>query len=315
LRPELASWGPKQRYYKPPVVLVLDRAAQTPGHLLVAQTYFEPSLMGPDDVPLGGGRFAESWNVYTLHREFLGQRLAAPPGDLAGKVREAAEGPLHHPPAGSLLFLFRQLELELGCFYAAAAVWRLMEEQEAPEFRAADPAAPEDGQERPGVLAGLAPRGELARELQAMGLALPADWPERAAADLFLLAAPAGERQRLAAAAPEEAGWELPVRLFWLRDGKPVNHARAEATVTDYMGFPKVMVGGRIGGECPADPQWQAMFRWVGEDGRLLASQASSLRRLPTGELGFWAVFPVEGPPRPNVPLQLRLSLFTTQNG
>lgn len=311
----LAAWGPKHRYYNPPALLVLGSNRLLPHHLLAAQTYYDPALRGPDDVDLPGGRFAQPWNVYTLHNGFLGRRLEAWGQEPAERVLAASRGRLQEVEPTSLLFLFRQMELELGCFYSVAAVCRLMEEHQA---LAGQPGAPQAAAgpalEGPGdVLANLPSRPELAGHLAKLGLTLQEGWEKAAAADLYFLASPAGERQRLAAAGEELERWQVPVSLFWLKDGKPVRHSRREAEVTDYIGFPKVMVGGRIDLDPPSGENWHAMFRWVDDQGGLLPSQACSLSRDSQGGFRFWAMFAAEGPPAPNVPLRLRLSLFALQ--
>jgi hypothetical protein len=128
LNARFAGWGPKRRYYNPPVVLILslpdDRS------VFVSQIYGDRELEGPDDVPLGNhlAGFAEPWNCHTLSRNELGLLLGeAEPGVAESVLRrcEQADSPLR---AGSLAWFFRQMEVETGFFFARQSTGTLMAE-------------------------------------------------------------------------------------------------------------------------------------------------------------------------------------------
>ncbi len=67
VKSELGGWGPKNRYYNPPLVLVLKQGGYT-DTVLVSQIYDDDTFFGQGDVHLGKNivGYAESWNLYTL---------------------------------------------------------------------------------------------------------------------------------------------------------------------------------------------------------------------------------------------------------
>jgi len=145
LHSRLAGWGPKSRYYNPPLVLILTRPDETT--VLVAQIYGDHALAGPGDVffpPTPGLQgFAEPWNCYTLGEGDLGLLLgeveAAVVSTVLGEM-EKTEAPLQ---PGSLLWFFRQMEVETGYYFASQANNRLMTAHESepcsPLLRYSDP--------------------------------------------------------------------------------------------------------------------------------------------------------------------------------
>lgn len=126
----LAGWGPKSRYYNPPVVLVLSLPdAQS---VFVCQTYCDKKLAGPDDVPLESGLagFAQPWNCYTLRREDLGLYLGTVSAQVVERVWQQSEQEQCAPQPGSLLWFFRQMEVETGFFFSQRAVTMLLEQHD-----------------------------------------------------------------------------------------------------------------------------------------------------------------------------------------
>ncbi|AJY69786.1 hypothetical protein RW64_09360 [Geobacter sulfurreducens] len=134
-RKRLGGWGPYDRYYNPPLVLVLQ--LQDNGQTIrVAQICAEEDLKGDDgaDVWLDDSiGFAESWNVYSVHR-----------GDLNVCRGEVDETPVfqvlaqpHSPsPANDihpLIRSFRELEVQVGAFVAMRAMPQVMAAVESPE--------------------------------------------------------------------------------------------------------------------------------------------------------------------------------------
>jgi hypothetical protein len=107
-----AGWGKKGRYYNPPLVLVL--AAYPDKRVEVMQLYDDFSMAGPDDFMLGPAfqLFAETWNRYTLEPDMLGWCY----GTIAPGVLERCRAYSAAPEVeqGSLIWFFRQLEVECG---------------------------------------------------------------------------------------------------------------------------------------------------------------------------------------------------------
>ena len=115
----LAGWGPRNRYFAAPVVLVI--ATADPNTLSVVQTCGEELLAGPDDVLLDNGLtgFAQPWNRYALKRQQLTFHLGSVTPTCLARLLAAEP---HAEPAitpGSLLWFFRQMEVETGCYFAS----------------------------------------------------------------------------------------------------------------------------------------------------------------------------------------------------
>ncbi len=128
----LGGWGPRNRYYNPPRILVLKLLTDPAPAAVVAQIHAESLLQGPGDVDLGTGLgFAESWNTYTLALADLGPLQTIVPGDLTARILASAdaEGPELDPDA--ILFYFRQLELAVGSFVACRSLEKLLAGLEA----------------------------------------------------------------------------------------------------------------------------------------------------------------------------------------
>lgn len=121
IAPHRAGWGPKSRYYAPPVVLIT--AAIDQDTLAVVQTCGEMLLAGQDDIPLDQGvnGFAQPWNRYTLKREQLAHCLGTVSSTCVTKILKAMEQPESSMEAGSLLWFFRHMEVETGFFFACQA--------------------------------------------------------------------------------------------------------------------------------------------------------------------------------------------------
>ncbi len=130
----LAGWGPKSRYYNPPVVLVLS--LPDAHSVFVCQTYGDQDFAGLDDVPLGSdiAGFAQPWNCYTLRQEDLGLYLGNVAAQVVERVWQQSEQEQCAPQPGSLLWFFRQMEVETGFFFSRRAVVLLMEQHERALF-------------------------------------------------------------------------------------------------------------------------------------------------------------------------------------
>lgn len=310
LRPGLDGWGPKERYYNSPVVLVLQIGPQLPNGVLVAQTYHDPLLSGPDDLSLGPRRFAQPWNVYTLHRRDLHHSCGQVDPALAQQVLAASRGAFASLESTSALHLFRQLEIELGCYFASAAVFALLEEyrNQTGEADRDDPSA-----SLPQVGAGLpdlwAEQPHLRADLLALGLEVPAAVGQARAADLYFHAAPPATELPLAASGAENQR-AVPVVAFGQQSGRPNAWQLLEAQVTDHVGAPQLMVGGRFNGALPPGGPWRIEFGWLDQEGGLVRSQNHLVAPGGARAPRFWAVFPTRENGVPQWGNRLRIRLF-----
>lgn len=128
LQPQLGNWGPKKRYYNPPMVLVLE-SRRNDRFCLVAQIHNNANFIGQGDIILPGypQLQAESWNTYTLRQSDLNRYW----GMVELSVVEAIKAEstiVSEINERSLLDLFRQLEVETGFFFSAQAVDDLMDQ-------------------------------------------------------------------------------------------------------------------------------------------------------------------------------------------
>lgn len=317
LDPGLAAWGPKYRYYNPPVVLILELSQSLPNGVLVAQTYHDPALMGQGDVAITRFRFAEPWNLYTLHRENLGCLHGEIDQKTVRLVWEAGQKAAPQEPEWSPQFLFRQMELEAACFFSAGAVQTLMAEYEnaavsqgtvsaAVDYPLAEGRAPlslawerEAPDDLPACLAGL-------------GLKAPPAAQLAAPSDIFFLAEPSARKMALAAADADSASL-VPVLAFRLQEGRPVSFEYLRARLTDLVRSPRLVLGGKLTSFLEGGDRWRAEFRWRGEDGKLLKSRADGFTCPESEPASFWASFPVDAAKVDNVVQRLYVRLFSMQ--
>lgn len=128
-RGQLGGWGPYDRYYTAPLVLVLQ--LQDSGRTVrVAQVCSEEMLQGDDgaDVWLGGNiGFAESWNVFSVHRENLRVCREKVGKTLAAEVLAKSHILPNKVQLTPIIRQFRELEIQVGAFMAMQALPRVME--------------------------------------------------------------------------------------------------------------------------------------------------------------------------------------------
>jgi hypothetical protein len=313
LAPGLGGWGPKRRFYNPPLVLILREGLHLANGVLVAQTYHDPLLQGEDDVPMDPHRFAQPWNIYTLHRDNLGAPQGQFGPEAAERVLKASQNQPPRLDQGSALHVFRQMEIELGSYFASAAICALMEEYQTLAEEADTAQAPLDVPEQTQA-AGALPESwpdpsALGADLAGLGLELPAGKEGVAAADLYFLATPPLASLPLAAAGLDSS-WEVTAMALALCEGRPTSCCMLDALVTDYVGSPQVAVGGRLSTPLPAGEPWRAQFRWLDEAGRLVESRAGVLTEGEDGLPRFWALFPLAEEGDPALGLRLRIRLF-----
>lgn len=127
----LAGWGEKNRHYNSPAVLVLDVLENTMADVL--QVYDDPLLQAEDDIPLDpkSSLFAETWNRYTIRLQDLHLYFGRVDDALLVQCRESCEAvgkkagsteELTKIEQGSLLWFFRNLEVETGFFFARQSI-------------------------------------------------------------------------------------------------------------------------------------------------------------------------------------------------
>ena len=141
---KMRGWGEKNRYYNPPVVLITGTIAdygfavvQIYDDILLA-SQDDVLLLGPDDGELIG--FAQPWNRYSLHRGNLDICLGRVTESClhavtclleVGKAMEQEQKTA--PKQGSLLWFFRNMEVETGWYFSRQAMGDLMDSYGAAE--------------------------------------------------------------------------------------------------------------------------------------------------------------------------------------
>jgi len=242
----LAGWGPRERYYNPPLVLVLEYPRDMPGAVRVAQVYDDPCLAGPGDVPLEEGLFAESWNTYALRIEDLESAFGFVDET---KLREVLNAQATDPPSpeeGTILDAFRRLEVEVAAFFALQALSDLMDRRELGPL------------ER---IAALFPDGESLK--RALAEEEPGiRWPEEVADPRVMLAHARLAKERLPMAAAGEEEW-ISANMAVL-DGEVL---RLEAVFCEIRHFSlqgnALVVGGKV--LPPPTGRTEITGRWVKE--------------------------------------------------
>jgi hypothetical protein len=122
VKTSLGGWGEKARYYSPPIVLVL--AVMENSMVQVMQIYDDATMAGDDDVKLGPAidGFAETWNRYSLKSSDLSFSYGVVPTDVLETCLSSVTNTPKMIEQGSLLWFFRNMEVETGFFFAHQAV-------------------------------------------------------------------------------------------------------------------------------------------------------------------------------------------------
>ena len=147
----LAGWK-DGLYYSPPLILVLELNEPRFNTALVAQTFHDITLAGPEDLILTaeqtgcGELFVQSWHIYTLNAD----HLEPPSGQIAQEIFEGVKRMTKNPddlPDWALMpapltehdprKYFRELEVETGYFFASQSVGRLIGDLEPHRIRIA----------------------------------------------------------------------------------------------------------------------------------------------------------------------------------
>jgi hypothetical protein len=126
-----AAWGPRNRHYNPPRVLLLNAIEGSKG-FIASQLFSEKALMWQGDVWLSEALgFAEAWNTYSVHADMLESCWGEVSKSVLTDVCRAAEKDWESSPEGSLLHSFRQIEVSVASFFSMQAVAQLAAEHEA----------------------------------------------------------------------------------------------------------------------------------------------------------------------------------------
>ncbi|WP_148045714.1 hypothetical protein [Desulfosoma caldarium] len=137
----LSDWGPKNRYYNAPLVLVLESLPELPSVFRVALVHDFPDLAGPLDVAVAPGIFAEPWNTFACRNVHGECPVLSVPASVLHEVQQRAQPPcesLHaedtfpNNPQQAFLSAFRRLEIEVASFFAQRILEDLMVFQENP---------------------------------------------------------------------------------------------------------------------------------------------------------------------------------------
>jgi hypothetical protein len=148
IRPDRACRR-KGFFYNPPGVLVLKKSTGVKDGFRVAQTYHDTCLAGPGDLVLNetqtsaGTLMVECWNTYSMKGLFLGPVVGGVPDEVLDAARRMEKDPDNLPSWAEkpmpmeehdVRLYFRELEVEVGYTFAAAAVSEIMEELERPRL-------------------------------------------------------------------------------------------------------------------------------------------------------------------------------------
>ncbi len=271
LRAETGGWGPKCRYYNPVLVLVTDVVSANAVH--VCQIYDDSTLAGPDDVALGReyAGFAEPWNCYTLASRDLGPAFGTVSGKTVDKIKVQAHKPMA-PRPGSLLWFFRQMEVETGYFFAKKSVEHLLEAEERGHISFQDIPLMYDFRE------------ELLADLRRFPLVLP-DRTDLSFQEILADTMPADELLPLAAA--ENSPADTTALLFTVDNGKICKVEAAPITVTACEDDGETL---RLTGSSPlwARSEYEWIFHW--REGEQIIASLPGLHGADQGV--FWAAFP-----------------------
>lgn len=133
LDPALAGWDESHRFFRPPVVLLLERIPVGSGWS-VSQLYSDKTLLREGDVELADRfGFAQGWNCYTIREEMLGCCLGGVTAGELARTIEARSSDFRAAARDETITMFRQLEVQVGSRVALPAVLTLAAEYEAAE--------------------------------------------------------------------------------------------------------------------------------------------------------------------------------------
>jgi hypothetical protein len=280
VNPELGGWGEKSRYYNGPLVLVLEDTDERTVNVL--QIYHDDYFRGPDDVPLDRepdhvpAGFAEPWNRYSLCREDLAFRLAAVTEDVLERCRAAAKGPAIDIEQGSLLWFFRNMEVEAGFYFARQSIAKVLRDTKA------------TGQEKPTRLDSV-PAGEVVRQLRRLALQCKKSLAEDATPfDVLACCSLPDDRLPLAAADTNQSSFAL---VFIFEAG------RLESYTTSTFTLHQTAIEGNsllVSGTLPDEAvDFDEFHCWWEREGKMIPADQGSAGY---ADRVFWATFSLTEP-------------------
>lgn len=277
LKPDLGSWGPKKRYYFPPLVVIAEVFANS---VAVLQSCGDMSLAGMDDLPFQTDLigFSQPWNRYTLRIDDLDICYGLVADALDKELLSFERMKEQSVETGSLLWFFRQMEVETGYFFAAQAIPQLLSEHENTQDEiTVDILEPLQGDLK-----------KMKTQLLDLGLVLPhLPSSEASAIDLLLSVQPSDDLLPLAAA---DSGTASEYALsFTLNKGKIIKVTATGLHITSWLREgPLLHISGNI--MEPVSDTFEVFFR--------LKVGKHFFDPIP-GEYGiennfFWALFQVD---------------------
>lgn len=285
VRPELGGWAEKSRYYNGPVVLVLDDSDEKTVNVM--QVYDDDYFKGPEDVALASGPrdtpeegvagFAEPWNRYSLNRDDLAVRLGKVARDVVEKCRASSLTPSIEIEQGSLLWFFRNMEVETGYHFARQSITNVLEDSQIQMSR-----------EKTAGLHSISPE-QLMQQLQQLSLQCRTSLPGDATAlEVLASCCLPDDRLPLAAADTGKSGFAL---VFSFGSGSLETYTTSTFTLhqTDIQGN-SLLVSGTLPDEVV---DFDAFYCWWKKDGKLIAPDEGSSgydRQV------FWATFSQKEP-------------------
>jgi len=268
----LSGWGPKNRYYHAPVVLVLENTGDET--VSVVQVSGETDLYGPGDIDLGGDLigFAQPWNRYILKKDDLTTLLGRVSSERLEQIKHQAEPDNDDreypaPHSGSLLWFFRQMEVETGWYFCHRSMAELLGTLSDPFF----PVLPDPE--------------TLRDQLLTLSLRVPNDENISSYDDLLAMTVPDDDLLPLAA----DTSHPGSIRVLLLEyDGTTINKAEIiQGTVlSSVMDDDGLRISGILDREISPTPH--VVFRLVTND-HLVAPLPG--RQGIDGSL-FWVIFP-----------------------
>ncbi len=256
--PGLGGWGPRNRYYNPPHVLVLKLLPGPAAAVEVAQIHTDELLSGPGDVDLEQGQgFAQAWNTYTLAAKDLDNLQGLVSDNLTKQVLALSGQEPDQVNKNTVLFYFRQLELAVGSFVASRSINGLLADHEADKEESTVKA-----------IQGLDPE-ELGRELSTRQPELIL--PVQASSALELIGLASFQDKAFAAADTTQA-----VEAKWLAikdQGPEIRPAQIAVTLTERTKTECTLAGRLL----PEGTQADCLYAWWQTENRILPAEKSVL--------------------------------------
>lgn len=125
IKNSLGGWGPYNRYYNPPQVLLLEKLDHSAGYL-VSQIYSDITLMGPGDILLDRELgFAEAWLTYPLHHNYLGHYCGCIDKRLVERIFDKVRDDSDKSQISTTIKSFREIEVEVAGYFSMHSVMQL----------------------------------------------------------------------------------------------------------------------------------------------------------------------------------------------